>query len=94
MQNIFDSHAHYDDPRFDEDRDALLGSMAEHGVRAIMNVGNTTHAKPASSLPNNIPLSTAPSASTRTRQRKSPHKIPGNIWTSLPVSFPTKKRWL
>ena len=44
MQNIFDSHAHYDDPRFDEDRDALLGSMAEHGVRAIMNVGNTTHA--------------------------------------------------
>ena len=44
MQNIFDSHAHYDDPRFDEDRDALLGSMAEHGVRAIMNVGNTHHA--------------------------------------------------
>ena len=44
MQNIFDSHAHYDDPRFDEDRDALLGSMAEHGVSAIMNVGNTTHA--------------------------------------------------
>ena len=44
MQNIFDSHAHYDDPRFDEDRDALLGSMAEHGVRAIMNVGNTTGA--------------------------------------------------
>ena len=44
LQNIFDSHAHYDDPRFDEDRDALLGSMAEHGVRAIMNVGNTTHA--------------------------------------------------
>lgn len=44
MQNIFDSHAHYDDPRFDEDREVLLGSMAEHGVRAIMNVGNTTHA--------------------------------------------------
>ena len=34
MQNIFDSHAHYDDPRFDEDRDAL-GSMAEHGVRVL-----------------------------------------------------------
>lgn len=44
MQNIFDSHAHYDDPRFDEDRDTLLSSMAFHGVRAIMNVGNTTHA--------------------------------------------------
>ena len=44
MQNIFDSHAHYDDPHFDGDRDALLCSMAEHGVRAIMNVGNTTGA--------------------------------------------------
>lgn len=44
MQNIFDSHAHYDDPRFDEGRDTLLSSMASHGVRAIMNVGNTTHA--------------------------------------------------
>lgn len=44
MQNIFDSHAHYDDPRFDEDRDTLLSSMASNGVRAIMNVGNTTHA--------------------------------------------------
>ena len=44
MENIFDSHAHYDDPRFDGDRDALLCSMAEHGVRAIMNVGNTTDA--------------------------------------------------
>ena len=44
MQNIFDSHAQYDDPRFDEDRDTLRSSMASHGVRAIMNVGNTTHA--------------------------------------------------
>ncbi len=44
MQNIFDSHAHYDDPRFDEDRDELLSSMASHGVCRIMNVGNTTHA--------------------------------------------------
>ena len=34
MQNIFDSHAHYDDPRFDEDRDTLLSSMASHGVRS------------------------------------------------------------
>lgn len=44
MQNIFDSHAHYDDPRFNEDRDELLTSMAAHGVYRIMNVGNTTHA--------------------------------------------------
>ena len=47
MQNIFDSHAHYDDPRFDDDRDTLLSSMASNGVRAIMNVGNTTSANVA-----------------------------------------------
>ena len=44
LHNIFDSHGHYDDPRFDEDRDALLCSMASHGVRKIMNIGNTTGA--------------------------------------------------
>lgn len=47
MQNIFDSHAHYDDPRFDYDRDTLLSSMASNGVRTIMNVGNTTSANVA-----------------------------------------------
>ena len=47
MQNIFDSHAHYDDPRFDDDRDTLLSSMASNGVRTIMNVGNTTSANVA-----------------------------------------------
>ena len=49
MQNIFDSHAHYDDPRFDDDRDTLLSSMASNGVRTIMNVGNTTSANVAGS---------------------------------------------
>lgn len=36
---IFDTHAHYDDKRFDEDRDELLSSMLEHGVGTIVNVG-------------------------------------------------------
>ncbi len=36
---IFDTHAHYDDPRFDEDREALLASMAEQGVGHIINIG-------------------------------------------------------
>ncbi len=36
---IFDSHAHYDSEQFDEDRDALLSSMTEHGVGTILNVG-------------------------------------------------------
>lgn len=44
LQNLFDSHAHYDDPRFDGDREALLASLPTHGIRAVMNVGNTTQA--------------------------------------------------
>ncbi len=36
---LFDTHAHYDDERFDEDRDALLASMPEHGVGLILNPG-------------------------------------------------------
>ena len=37
MNNIFDSHAHYDDGWFDEDRDALLGSLPEKGVCGVVN---------------------------------------------------------
>lgn len=36
---IFDSHAHYDQRRFQEDRDLLLASMADHDVGLIMNIG-------------------------------------------------------
>jgi len=36
---FFDSHAHYDNRRFQEDQAALLGSMAECGIGRIMNVG-------------------------------------------------------
>ncbi len=36
---IFDTHAHYDDRRFDEDRDELLAGMREAGVGTIVNVG-------------------------------------------------------
>ena len=35
--NIFDSHAHYDDKWFDEDRESLLSSMQENGVCGIVN---------------------------------------------------------
>lgn len=34
---IIDTHAHYDDERFEEDRDELLLSMKEKGVEAIVN---------------------------------------------------------
>ncbi len=36
---IFDTHAHYDDEAFDQDRDELLKSMNEAGVAFIVNVG-------------------------------------------------------
>ena len=37
----FDTHAHYDDRRFDSDRDTLLASMPENGVGLILNPGVT-----------------------------------------------------
>ena len=36
---FFDSHAHYNTRRFQEDQAELLVSMAEHGIGLIMNVG-------------------------------------------------------
>lgn len=35
---MFESHAHYDDEVFDEDRDSLLASMQENGIERIINV--------------------------------------------------------
>ena len=37
---IFESHAHYDDDAFEEDRDALLSSMKENGIEYIVNVSS------------------------------------------------------
>ena len=36
---IFDTHAHYDDKQFDDDREELLESMKEQNVGTIINVG-------------------------------------------------------
>ena len=37
---LTDSHAHLDDPRFDEDRDAVLQRAWDGGVRRILTIGN------------------------------------------------------
>ena len=37
MSGIFDTHAHYDDEKFDEDRNALLSSLPSKGVELVMN---------------------------------------------------------
>ena len=36
---IFDTHAHYDDDSFDEDRDTLLGEIFSSGICCITDVG-------------------------------------------------------
>lgn len=38
MLGIFDSHAHYDDTAFDEDRDILLSGMKDSGIDYIVNI--------------------------------------------------------
>lgn len=38
-KNIFDTHAHYDDERFGEDRDELLSSLFKTSVSHIINCG-------------------------------------------------------
>ncbi len=39
LQNIFDSHAHYNDNAFDADRDRLLSALPSKGVAYIVNCG-------------------------------------------------------
>lgn len=38
---IFESHAHYEDARFDEDREALLKSFPQNGINYVINVGSS-----------------------------------------------------
>lgn len=38
---IFESHAHYDDQAFDEDREELLNSLQDSGIEAAVNVCST-----------------------------------------------------
>ena len=38
--NIFDSHAHYTDKRFDADRDTALASLPDRGVTAVLCCGS------------------------------------------------------
>ena len=37
---LVDSHAHLDDPRFDEDRGTVLARAQESGVGCILTIGN------------------------------------------------------
>lgn len=35
---IFDTHAHYDDKDFDQDRDELLSGLKAHGIEKVVNI--------------------------------------------------------
>ncbi len=37
--NIFDSHAHYTDKAFNDDRETMLGSLKESGICGVINCG-------------------------------------------------------
>jgi len=39
MNNIFDTHAHYHDKRFDHDRDALLADLPGQGIAFVLECG-------------------------------------------------------
>lgn len=38
MAMIFETHAHYDDQAFDDDRDEILSTLTEHGIEAVVNI--------------------------------------------------------
>lgn len=39
MEKIFDTHAHYDNPAFDEDREELIAKLSCYGIGSVVNVG-------------------------------------------------------
>ena len=39
MENIFETHAHYDDEAFDEDRENLLEELPKRGVCGVITAG-------------------------------------------------------
>ena len=39
MKKIFDTHAHYDDSAFEDDRKKLIAGLLEHGIGYVVNVG-------------------------------------------------------
>lgn len=38
---IFETHAHYEDAKFDTDRETLLASLPEHDIEYVINVGSS-----------------------------------------------------
>ena len=47
FNNIFDSHAHYENSRFDPDRDDVLANLPGQGVRYVLNAGSSIESSAA-----------------------------------------------
>ena len=47
MELIFDTHAHYDDDAFQEDREEILSGLSEHGVGRVVDVSAALEGIPA-----------------------------------------------
>ena len=47
MELIFDTHAHYDDKAFDEDREELLAGLSKAGIGWVVNVGASVRSSAA-----------------------------------------------
>ena len=45
---IFDSHAHYDDGQFDEDREEVIEEIRKAGVVGVLNCGSSLEGARAS----------------------------------------------
>ena len=48
MYSFIDAHAHYDDEKYDEDRDEIINSQFKNGVIAIVNASSDLESSKAS----------------------------------------------
>lgn len=72
INNIFDSHAHYDDERFDGDRDELIASLPSKGVCAVINCASDLKSSATSAeLSENILFSGVRAEFTHMRLKKN-----------------------
>ena len=51
---IFDTHAHYDDKQFDQDREELLASMKDNGIGTIVDVGSNMERRSSDTISDDV----------------------------------------
>ena len=56
LTGIFDSHAHYDDEAFEEDREGLLRALPQKGVCGVINAASNLESADQSGLRSSMTL--------------------------------------